>query len=1594
MKRSYIKSALLLALSIFGSLTAQAHVTYSGRDFGTLDAAGTTSKTINGQAVSTKFGWADGADVDWGDSHRMKPYSLHLNTASYVTITFTGVSGGTGTGLLFPGFSVYGGLAHTSAQGLDHDFSSISQAWLAATQVGYHEACFNALGDWKIGSDAGTSFADLTSFTFYGYAVDGTAANFGNSPGVVGDGNADHTVTGTFYLPAGDYTIMLGGAEYSAQPVPSSVYLDPNAPSDTSRRAYTDTYFANGTVSVSATNPASLVAFSSATVTSALDATTAYVTLTRPVGGPAFTVALNSADGTAVAGTHYTAPTGVVSFALNETSRTVAIPIAAQTGIRPTRSFTLSLGTITGAVTAGAQTSTTVSIQGNDSGGVMSFASSAINTLQGSNSISVTVNRTPSLVPSTVVLTTTDGSASAGNDFTAPSGTVDFAANETSKTIAITLIPRDGVQPVRIFTIGLGATTGNATIGTPSSLTVTINPLTGSSAAATVTNGDPGGDGITYDWKVEAGANSIGTLKDNCGAWSWEDNSLFTAPEPAVGWTHTSRWVALRLSEPTVVTVTMARDATVAYAGTGNVGGFADTSSMFPSFTLWRNWHDTGSDYHTYNNSGSVDWAPELVHVDHVDNATEASITRSWYLPAGDYTFALGSNAPATNANRQGFSFTLVTSQTAAVDLVPNTYPAEPAPSTGGIGYAYTVIAKPGASGSFKDNVGAWSWEDNSLFSPGQPSVGWTHTSKWVQVKLVQDSLFTVSMNRDSTVPWVSPSNPDANQLADTSSMFPSFTLYRGADQDGSDHHTYNNKGKVAWAEDLTYIDHIDNSTDGSVSRTFRLPAGDYTFALGSNAPANNNLRQGFNFNWSAQAIAPVTPQTFSANGVPYAYTVIVGAGDSGSLKDNVGAWSWEDNSLFGPGDEPVGWTHTSKWMALLLKDTVTFTVTMARDSTVPWVSPSNPDVNQLADTTSMFPSLTLWRGWDKDGEQDHTYNNHGNVAWAEDLSYLDHIDNSTQTTITRSWTLPAGLYTFVLGSNAPSNNSLRQGFKFSYSTSTPQFISPVITKKPSGLSLNAGQKAMFSVTATGPSLSYQWRRNGANIGGATSSSFTINTVALSDAGAYSVEVRNAAGAVVSDPAVLEVIGLPVVNAVTLPDVSIGQVVNASVTATNNPTSFTMTGKLPTGVIFNAKTGAITGRALQTGNFPVSFKASNRAGTSATAQGDTMTVRQLFDGKAAAFTGVLGRSSTMNQFLGGSIKINTTVVGGFTGTLTMGSSSYPLNGLLDTSLAQPSGTQTITRKGQGSLVVSFVIDGTLGQVVGTVVDGPWALSFIARKPAPTLTTYTGNYTLALKLDAADQGDTAKPQGYGFGVFSIASTGATSGVITLADETKVTFAAPLEVMGNLSVFKSLYKNLGSVIAVLHIDDAAGNSLDDSAVNWFKTGTTTGTDRVYRAGFAPLDLVVVGRKYAAPTTGIALNLAVGLNNAKLTIDNTPARLSTNCTLVAGSPKPATFPTNTNAFSLKATPGAGTTPFVVGTTGSFTGTFTLAGTDTTVNKPLNRTVTFNGMIVDDGTGQKGYGGFLLPQLPVAGPPKTTINTSPKDSGSVLFEANVTVP
>ncbi|MGI9086412.1 MAG: RHS repeat domain-containing protein [Chthoniobacterales bacterium] len=92
--------------------------------------------------------------------------------------------------------------------------------------------------------------------------------------------------------------------------------------------------------------------------------------------------------------------------------------------------------------------------------------------------------------------------------------------------------------------------------------------------------------------------------------------------------------------------------------------------------------------------------------------------------------------------------------------------------------------------------------------------------------------------------------------------------------------------------------------------------------------------------------------------------------------------------------------------------------------------------------------------------------------------------------------------------------------------TPTP---APTITAQPVAASVTAGQTATFSVGATGaPPLSYQWLKNGSNLGGATGASYTTPATTTYDNGAaFAVVVSNPGGSITSRNATLTVNAAP-----------------------------------------------------------------------------------------------------------------------------------------------------------------------------------------------------------------------------------------------------------------------------------------------------------------------------------------------------------------------------------------------------------------------------------------------------------------------------------
>jgi len=122
----------------------------------------------------------------------------------------------------------------------------------------------------------------------------------------------------------------------------------------------------------------------------------------------------------------------------------------------------------------------------------------------------------------------------------------------------------------------------------------------------------------------------------------------------------------------------------------------------------------------------------------------------------------------------------------------------------------------------------------------------------------------------------------------------------------------------------------------------------------------------------------------------------------------------------------------------------------------------------------------------------------------------------SSSYTISTVTTADAGSYTCYV-SNACGNVTSNAA---TLTVNTP----PSITTQPSSQTKTLGQSVTFTVAASGTTpLSYQWRKNGSNISGATSSSYTISYVKTSDAGNYDCVVSNTCGSATSNTATLTV---------------------------------------------------------------------------------------------------------------------------------------------------------------------------------------------------------------------------------------------------------------------------------------------------------------------------------------------------------------------------------------------------------------------------------------------------------------------------------------
>jgi endoglucanase len=190
------------------------------------------------------------------------------------------------------------------------------------------------------------------------------------------------------------------------------------------------------------------------------------VTLSK-ASSEAVTVNYSTADGTALAGSDYKAASGILTFAPGETTKTIAVPVIGDALAESNETFSLKLSAPAKATIGKAvATGTIVNDDAAAPAPLPKLNVSDIQVKEGSGGVA-TADFTVTLSAAaqskvTVGYGTQDGTALAGSDYKAASGTIEFKPGELTKTVSVQLTPDTVKEANETFKLKLATPSGAA----------------------------------------------------------------------------------------------------------------------------------------------------------------------------------------------------------------------------------------------------------------------------------------------------------------------------------------------------------------------------------------------------------------------------------------------------------------------------------------------------------------------------------------------------------------------------------------------------------------------------------------------------------------------------------------------------------------------------------------------------------------------------------------------------------------------------------------------------------------------------------------------------------------------------------------------------------------------------------------------------------------------------------------------------------------------------------------------------------------------------------------------------------------------------
>jgi len=374
------------------------------------------------------------------------------------------------------------------------------------------------------GTDQNVAGNSLVTLSGSGSDPDGGSLNYSwaQTAGTIVTLTDSNTLTPTFYAPNVTETLTFKLTV-----------------TDDSGQSASDTV----NVNVTAGDPAGSLQFSSITYSANEDDTNATITVTR-TGGSGGTVGLSyaTADGTANSPDDYSYTSSTLSWANADTeNKTFTIPLVNDSNVEANETVSLFLLNPTGGATLGTKNAT-LTIVNDDVPGTIGFSSTSYSINENGTSATITISRTVSSNGAVSVnYSTANGTATAASDYTANSGTLNWADGDSAdKTFTVSISNDSMVEGNETIALTLNGETGGATLGTSSAdLTIVDDDNAGTitlstsaysvdennaSATITVSRINSANGVVTVDYATVNGTAISGSdFTSASGTLSWAD---------------------------------------------------------------------------------------------------------------------------------------------------------------------------------------------------------------------------------------------------------------------------------------------------------------------------------------------------------------------------------------------------------------------------------------------------------------------------------------------------------------------------------------------------------------------------------------------------------------------------------------------------------------------------------------------------------------------------------------------------------------------------------------------------------------------------------------------------------------------------------------------------------------------------------------------------------------------------------------------------------------------------------------------------------------------------------------------------------------